>query len=1789
MHQRRSALAKRIDGITNHNYQLHWRVERLESRDLLANCADITDVIAYTEFDEVEVGSIDCLSTTQIASIPNRWWFGRIAATAREALNQQQIQSLQVNAVGIDTLTDDQLRQLTQQQIHSLDYQHFRFLLPAQIPSLTESQLASIPTAWWFTRMSEERRAELTESQIPFLNIGLVGIQNLTEEQITFLSVAQIQSLSAKELQYLDAQQIRSVSPEQIASIPNGWIFGKIAEDARALLTPAQLRSLNVAQVGIKQLTPQQISELSAKQLLAVQFQEFRYLSAGEVAFLSTEQISTIPSRWWFTRMSAEARAALNSDQVRALLVSEVGLDGLTPTQLTDLTTGQIKSLGYKDFRFLTATQVPLLTADQVATIPDGWWFTRFSTEARAALTREQVQALDISKIDIRWLTEEQIAYLSADPITSLTYEEFPHLNARQIQQLTPSQIGTIPSAGWFRRIDSTVRATLTADQIRSLNVAEIGLEELTRSQIEFLTPGQITSLSYQEFEYLKANQITSLTSSQLGSLPDRWWFARIPSDVRAALIDQQIRRLDVSRIGISGLTEAQIAVLTTAQVEAVGFRDFQFLQPSQIPSLSQQQLQTIPDRWWFGKITDEARAALTPEQVRWLNIADLGIDRLTVEQVGQLTETQVQSLHFKAFHSLTAHQVPWLTAEQLASIPNDWSFSRWSDEARAALTPRQIRALQVPVVSLSDLTSPQVAELSDEQIQNIEVKDYRYLHANQISRLTSEQIAAIPDSWWFTRIADETRAELTNAQIRQLPTNVVSVKHLTPRQKAALTAAQIQAIPSDELRYILADQAEYVTLAQLSGIKSTWYYKRIPVEVRARFQRAQLFAVDENIMAESVGLPSSFAVTELDHSGANHGAQEHHPDDRAKQNEHMAALNLVPHQAADFVSAETGDWSDPATWVSNSVPTANAKVLIQHGHAVTFDATITPEAAIDTLRVDGALEFVHDLDTQLAVDTIVVDPLGKLHIGTETQPIDESVTARIVFVGNADIDLNWDPNQLSRGLIAHGEVQMYGEDVTPYVALKEDPRHGATQLVLEAAPENWQIGDRLVLTGTHYHYDQNQDEELEIVDIRGNLVSIDADSDTPGQQPLVYDHFTPDGDDGPNASDPGNISPDGDTLKVYVANVNRNVVLLSETPEIQERRGHVMFMHNQDVEIENVGFYGLGRTDKRNPINDPVFDTHGELVAGTGLNPAGRYSVHFHRAGTSYDDQPGWVRGSAIVDSPGWGLVNHQSFVHASDNVAFHVVGASFVTESGNEIGSFVGNLSINNSGSGHGLESRRDTFDFGHGGHGFWAQGPLVEFNENIAAGSRAGAFVFFTQSNQVRIEADLLSNPSHAGGRSSVPVGSVPLKSVRDNTAFASQRGLETWFHQTHMNDGQSLIDGFTSWNTRGESITTPYTGRTTIRNATLIGDTDRPRNIAIGRNNVTNQMTYENVTAIGHLIGIHVPVNRDTTIQDGYFASVRAIQIDRAHDSLREVDILGDPEFVTLSPLQLADREQFDIFMNGGFEMQNLDLETLFTPDVTRLGTIRYNDHQVFYHEQAANYVPFQAENLPGFVPAELIGLTNAELLERYGLAIAGGIAHPEAQSSERINGLIGKQVDYPATLPLLSRKYSNQLKDYQFAYLNRDGNRVTETIDLDAGWNLLTRDVDGATRTFFVFGDVEAPMFVLHGTPTVNPNGLQFGITIRGTIFDNSTNPDSFRKKFDDLDTLSVVAIDGREYLELEFEVRDKSGNTTSVVVHILLDPEAPVVPGTAQESLPARNIPLTLQELLQYFIIRAQS
>jgi hypothetical protein len=780
------------------------------------------------------------------------------------------------------------------------------------------------------------------------------------------------------------------------------------------------------------------------------------------------------------------------------------------------------------------------------------------------------------------------------------------------------------------------------------------------------------------------------------------------------------------------------------------------------------------------------------------------------------------------------------------------------------------------------------------------------------------------------------------------------------------------------------------------------------------------------------------------------------HPHDPVLRAEHLELLELVPDTAVTHSAIRDGAWSDRSTWKDGTAPGTGANVLIPKDRTVTLDHVGNVD--LHTIRVDGKLQFASDRDTALRVDTLVVVPGGRLIIGTAKQPIGVGKQARLVFTDRGPIDTKWDPTLLSRGLLSHGTIQVHGTPTTSHVALARAPHKGDTTLLLSRPPTNWKKGDRLLLPGTGL---QNQDEELTLLAIAGREVTV---------APLVHDHLVP-----------------AEGVSVPLANLTRNVILESENAKDVSRSGHVMFMHSAMVDLAHVAFHDLGRTDKRKPINDPKRDEQKQLTVGTGANPRGRYAVHFHRTGIDAESCPASVQGCVVRNSPGWGFVNHSSYVEFEDNVACNVAGAAFVTEAGDEIGTFRGNLAVRSVGSGEDVEARRSLQDFGHEGDGFWFQGGGVAVENNIAAGQASAGFIYFTRGleqeglGKTRFLVANLEDASWARGQKTVEVGQVPIRSFKGNIAFASNIGIIPRFHLGGAKDGgahypgASVLQESIVWNTR-IGVHVRYTHQLTLRNLRLIGnraEKGRSQVGVLGQIEAVNDIRCENLRVDGWRVGVDVRESGSWVIDGGSYDNHINILVPTTIERGRVVEIAGDIHFAG------TDKEpgHYDICLQSEFRtvFQGRDPNALFVPDV-----IKYQGKQLYYLEQGADFVPLRRKVEPGDkrvvsaegnVPAELLDKTSKELWQQYGLAIAGAVAPADAVTTPRIHGLIGSPTKYPQPEVLRHQVASKQLEGFQLVCYGTDKKKVAESspTDLRKGWNLLTLMVEGSRRSFLVYG------------------------------------------------------------------------------------------------------------------------
>jgi hypothetical protein len=705
------------------------------------------------------------------------------------------------------------------------------------------------------------------------------------------------------------------------------------------------------------------------------------------------------------------------------------------------------------------------------------------------------------------------------------------------------------------------------------------------------------------------------------------------------------------------------------------------------------------------------------------------------------------------------------------------------------------------------------------------------------------------------------------------------------------------------------------------------------------------------------------------------------HQGDEVRHDEHVALFELTARHTATHTAVASGNWSSPSTWQNGLRPIDDANVLIPAGLTVTVDGIFGQK--LRTLRVDGALRFAPTINTSLSVDTTVVSPSGLFEMGTAASPIAAGASARLVIADRGPIDRVWDPFGLSRGFISHGTTRVHGSLPTAFLPLAVAPRAGDSQLSLAGVPSNWRVGDQIVVAGTSVGAAANNESELRtILAINGGTVTI---------APLAFNHLPP---------------PNNFNFQVHVAHVTRNAVIESENVDIAAR-GHIMFMHNDAVDVNGAGLYHLGRTNKRQPANDSIVVHDGTLVPGRGMNQRGRYAAHFHRTGITNDGTPGLVRGSVVMDSFGWGYVNHSSFVEFTDNVAYDVDGASFVTETGDEIGTFARNIAVHSVGSGAGLEAREDVQDFGHQGDGFWFQGGGVHVVDNVAAAQRAQGFIFFTEGlvqpglGTTRFLAANLPDPSIAGTSTTISVINTPIFEFRGNTAYGTVDGLHTQYHLLNARPGvRSVLEDFTAWNvTNGHNA--PYTKHTDIHNLRLVNDVKTPRSEGFDTNDVTEDIRFYNPTIIGFTDGIEVPQRGNNRIEGGLLYNRNNIEMDKIRFSARSMTIAGDVEFRLIPPP--AGGTSYNIQMQQLFTPYNDAFNHVYYPDALYIDNGGGNIQQVWHPEQAPSFVPFPTEQMG--LPPEYVGLTNQQLFDYYGVTVAGGLAPADAFTIPGVRGLV----------------------------------------------------------------------------------------------------------------------------------------------------------------------------------------
>lgn len=517
----------------------------------------------------------------------------------------------------------------------------------------------------------------------------------------------------------------------------------------------------------------------------------------------------------------------------------------------------------------------------------------------------------------------------------------------------------------------------------------------------------------------------------------------------------------------------------------------------------------------------------------------------------------------------------------------------------------------------------------------------------------------------------------------------------------------------------------------------------------------------------------------------------------------HPALGELMATSKMTHTATQSGDWSQPDTWGGNP-PSDNARVYIPKGISVVVDGVIP--SRFKHIRVDGELRFATDRNTELKVETLATWPMSRLIVGTESDPIQANVSARILLIDNGLLDFSEDYELLGRAVIPQGMVRFHGQQKTTWLQAAEWLPSGSNQVTLQSAPDNWQVGDRVVLSGTF----SEEQEVFNIAAINGAIITFDRP--TANNRTIASSH------------------PAFRDQYPYLANYTRNIIIESENKGRDlssiPHRGHLMFMHTQDVIFKYVQLEELGRTDKSREF------VRTENLTSSTDNSIARYALHFHRAGDMNPNaQFGLVEGCALWGSPGWGFVNHESSVWFKNNASYHVFGSHFTDENGTEMGGFIDNIAIYSIGSvdyaGGFTEKKRTPGDHGHSGVGFWAtSGGTVRWEGNVATDHNMSGYAIISR----RIPRDahdydlsLHDNPEIDNGEGLVSPKIVGINFFRNNVNHGGNSGLVTVDLELNGRlNTDNLIENFTVMNTKRDGLSLEYMRNLHLKNVKIIRD-------------------------------------------------------------------------------------------------------------------------------------------------------------------------------------------------------------------------------------------------------------------------------------------------------------------------------------------------------------------------------
>jgi hypothetical protein len=498
------------------------------------------------------------------------------------------------------------------------------------------------------------------------------------------------------------------------------------------------------------------------------------------------------------------------------------------------------------------------------------------------------------------------------------------------------------------------------------------------------------------------------------------------------------------------------------------------------------------------------------------------------------------------------------------------------------------------------------------------------------------------------------------------------------------------------------------------------------------------------------------------------------------------------------------------------------------------------------------------------------------------------------------------------------------------------------------------------------------RESTVRIAAIDGTTITLD--------KPLDFNHLA--------VRDPsGNVR-----VMPYVANATRNIVIRSENPA--GTRGHTIQLEQSEADVRYVSFLGLGRTLAK-PLDNAVKGADGVVTPGT--NQVARYAWHWHHVHPAHEAPEEHPHSGHLVGSffdgtniGKWGIVIHgTSDMHVANNVTNRFTGAGIVTEDGNERRNVIErNFAMGSFGFGTGDDSKSSMLAKIPGGEGagFWFHSSENYIRGNVAINNNIGYSVL---------------NMLHPAG---FTPGESPLE-FTNNVALSNLRhGFEGWrVPPTFVVQNSILANNGSSQYLIG----TGERGNAILRNTLILAQ----GGVSIG---ISSNFAYAGGLQLtgGEILGCAVGTQ---TVKYNYLIDGTVLQnrinFDWRESQGRDIFMMTIKDVISTGLPGLP----FKHFATGPYESFPwfITLDKNVGYRVLLKNWQRAGSNYVFYRDYA-----LASRIVTGNIPEQ--GLTNAQLWNKYGMAMDGGpmpaAAVPLANSDGYILEFVGDKppIDLPVS-------------------------------------------------------------------------------------------------------------------------------------------------------------------------------